>query len=156
MQAPTEDEAARLARARELFDGMKAEMLPVLADLTDRLGLADPPPGEPFASAHFEALDRWMASQVVGSDEQGWMLVRAAYLLGAVLVERWGGSWFVDDEVESLTFARVVVGRFARSERDVYVDPFELAAGYVAAPPGRSLGRLVEELEAELRKPPST
>lgn len=88
-----------------------------------------------------------MRDQVVNSDDRTWILVRIAYFIGEVLIERFGGCWFLNEWPDTRYFLCYVVGQFSKPARkNVMVDVFEAASLFVAQPPGRSLTAVIDEI----------
>lgn len=152
MRELTDAERELLETRRVEFPEFYAELMPVLVDFVNRLGI------EP---AHIVLTDAVGVVPLVGTvlqdmpvgseDDRVWLLTRVGYLVGEYLVQKYGGCWFVNEDPESRTFARNVVGQFAAlGESGARVDPFQVAQEYVDAPPGRDLVALLDDVEREL------
>jgi len=147
------EEQAELDRRRAGFDRFLAERMPMLADFAERLGLPNPPMIVASPTAYVDSIASFMREQQVKTDDRPWILARLGYFIGEVLIQRFWGSWFLNDIPGSRYFARYVVGHFARVKSpNAMIDPFYVASVYVDDPPGRDLHGLLREIEAELVK----
>lgn len=152
MRELTEEERAVVEARRARFDDFVQERLGVLAEFIRLMELPEPPRVLIEAEKYLPALDQWMATEVIGEEARLWVLLRVGYFVGEYLVQRHGGYWFLNEEPDTKTFGRYVVGRFTRGvASNVAVDPFDVAAEYVGLPPGRSLTVLLDAVEEELR-----
>jgi hypothetical protein len=126
-------------------------MMPVLADFMERLELPNPPMVLREAERFLPSVESWLADQEIGPDDMTWLLTRMGYFIGELLVQKFGGCWFVNDAVNSRYFVRYVVGRFTGVKvLRAVIDPFEVAAHYLSQPTGRRLTPVLREVETEL------
>jgi hypothetical protein len=150
-RALTDDERELRDRRRANFNGFFEERVPVLAEFLGLLQLPEPRAVMSDAWRFLPAVDQWVAVQVIAPENRIWLMTRLAYLLGELLCQRYGGSWFLNEVVDSRFFLRYVVGRFSSVPNPLaMVDPFEPINELLAGPPGRSLSRLVSEIQGEL------
>jgi hypothetical protein len=153
MRDLTSAEKELIDRRRAKLDKFLDERMPVLADFVERLELPDPPMVLVESEKYLPALDQWLRDQVIEASDRGWVLTRLGYFAGEYLVQRLGGCWFLNDGPDTKYFARYVVGRFSgAANRNAMVDPFEIAAEVVDAPPGRSFMRLLRSVEDAVRR----
>ncbi|UQV44283.1 hypothetical protein KIV45_20940 [Janthinobacterium lividum] len=81
--------------------------------------------------------------------DRQWLIARVGYFAGEVLVQQYGGCWYVNEVVGSRYFAHYVVGKFVGIDNaTMMVDPFELAQVYVDTPAPRALIPLLAEVRA--------
>lgn len=146
------------AEERELRDRRKAgfeqlynEMLEVLVDFAERLQLPNPPRILAEAERYLEAIDEFMAEQEVLLDDRDWVHARLAYYIGELLVQKFGGCWFLNEIPDSRFFLHYVVGRFNRIKNpNAMVDPFLVADTYLREKDVRSLKDIIAETADEL------
>lgn len=151
MRELTSEEKDHLNRRTERFDRFLSERMPVLADFAERLELpqkalivADP-------KSFLTPIDEFMREQVVENDDRNWILVRLGYFIGEVLIQRYGGCWFLNDIPDTRFFLHYVVGRFTVAiNRNIQIDPFLVADTYLNMPPGRSLFSILQEVETDI------
>lgn len=153
MRGLTLEEKEILDRRRSGFEAFLDERMPVLLDFMQRLELPDPAMVLAEADHFLPALDAWLKNQVIEPADRNWILTRVGYFVGEFLVQRLRGHWFLNDVPDSRYFGHYVVGRFARPVHpNAMVDPFAVAFAYVSEPPGRSLSRLLTDVEKEIVK----
>jgi hypothetical protein len=151
MRTLSDEERAAVDRRKQEFDHFLNERMPVLTDFMKRLGLPNAPLVLVEAKKFVPALDQWMRSQAVASEDRTWILTRLGYFIGEYLVQRHRGCWFVNEIPDSRFFARYVVGNFANvAKPNAMVDPFAVADAYLSVPPGRSLTSMLNTVEQEL------
>jgi len=153
MRELTPDEQAKLKRQAERLEQFLAELMPVLADFAERLGLPNAVMIVANPESFLEPTDDFMKDQVIETEDREWIMARLGYFIGEVLVQRFGGGWFLSDTPYSRFFLRYVVGKFEGGvNRRAMIDPFLVADTYLAEPPGRSLPSFLKEVEAEVMK----
>lgn len=152
MRPLTPSEIEMLDRRRAGFDEFLAERMPVLAEFMQVLQFPNPALVLVEAEKYLAGLDQWVSLQVIGSeDDRIWLLTRLGYFVGEYLVQGLNGCWIFNENPESQTFGRYVVGQFSKiRNRNAMVDPFMVADMCIAEPPGRSLQNLLDEAEEEL------
>jgi len=153
MRALTKEEKKTRDKLRKGFDRFYREMMPVLADFVDRLGATDAPMVITDPERFLGLIDVFMKDQVVEPDDHTWIAARIAYYIGELFVQRFGGCWFLNEIPDSRYFLRYVVGSFHRiKNHNAMFDPIDVAFDYCSEPPGRSLIRIVDEIDKELRE----
>jgi len=126
--------------------------MPVLADFAEALELPEPTGIVADPGRYLGPVSEFMRDQTVTCEDRNWTLTRIGYLIGELLVQRFGGCWFINEIHGSGYFLRYCVGRFSRvKNQDAMVDPFEIADSFLAEPVGRDLLRLLAEVDAEIR-----
>src|SRR5580658_8386424 len=111
MRDLTEYERELRERRRLHFAAFFDERVAVLEDFVKRLGVADSPLEPIEIEQYLPAIDAFMKSQVVPSEDRVWILTRLGYFIGELLVQRFAGSWFLNEIPDSQYFLRYVVGR---------------------------------------------
>jgi hypothetical protein len=145
-------EQAAVSARRAQFDAFYSELMPVLVGFIDRLGitpahavLTDAVAFAPLVSAALRDM------RVETADDRVWLVTRVGYFVGEYLVQNHGGCWFVNDDPDSATFARFVVGRFAAlGGSQARVDPFAVAADYTDGLPGADFAALLADIDVAL------
>ena len=153
MRELTSDEVETLERRRATLDTFVQEGWEALVDFVDALGLPEPGMVLRVADEYVAPVDRWLSEQVIGPDDRIWLLPRVGYFIGEVLIQRFSGSWRIDDDPDSPWFAHYVVGRFTSLDNPwVRIDPLAVASNLVDEPPGRSLLAAVGRTDSEIRR----
>lgn len=147
---PAEESAVATRRAQ--FDAFYSELIPVLVSFVDRLGITPAHAVLTDAVAFAPLVGTALRDmQVESSEDRVWLLTRVGYFVGEYLVQHHGGCWFVNDDPDSASFARFVVGRFAAlGGSQARVDPFAVAAEYVDSLPGVDLPALLADVDVAL------
>ena len=156
MAAPrlTPEQTETLRRRRENLPAFVAECGPVLADLVERIGWPDPDTIQHNPDRFLAVLDRWLRDVTVEPEDRVWLAARVTYYVGALLIQRCGGCWLVEEDPASPYFAHYVVGRLDRGASGLIgTSPFLIADRFLSEPPGRSLVALMQEVEHDLRPP---
>jgi hypothetical protein len=153
MRQLTPDEQELLDSRKRNFEAFLEERMPVLAHFMEVLALPEPALVLVDAERYLPPLDQWLQRQTISDEHRVWLLTRVGYFVGEYFVQMLSGYWLVNEYPETRTFARYVVGGFSKiSNSRAMLDPFEVADECLAEPPGRSLIRLLSEVEQELRK----
>ncbi|MGM0575837.1 MAG: hypothetical protein ACQEXJ_08930 [Myxococcota bacterium] len=141
-------------RRRAQFEAMMAERLDVLKDFAERLELSEPGWIVARPEACLPALEAFMRDHEIEShDDLVWVLPRLGYFVGEILVERYGGHWFLDEADHSRFYLHPVVGEFdAFDNPAARVAPMEVAAAWLEQTPPRSLAPLLDEIDEDLRQ----
>jgi hypothetical protein len=148
----TPEEQKLLVERRKRFNRILAEQSPVLHEFAEVLELPNPPMILVEPDDYVAPIAQFMRDQTVEEDDRVWIITRLGYFIGEVLCKRLGGCWFLNDWPGTRYFLRIVVGRFGAGTRpNVMADPFEAASEFVAHPPGRDLGKYIDEIEAGCR-----
>lgn len=146
-----QSERAELERRKGSFDRFFEELMPVLTEFMRLLQLPDAPMVLVEARRFLPSVDLWMKDQVIEAADKTWLHTRLGYFIGELLVQRFGGCWFVNEIPDSRYFARYVVGRFSHPlNPNAMVDPFDVANSYLSQPPSRNLSTILAQVEAEL------
>jgi hypothetical protein len=142
-----------LDRRRGAFDQYFAELMPVLVDFCQRLQLPEPHRVLVDPYIFLPPIDEWVAQQEFGSEsgktDRVWLVTRLGYYLGELIVQRFHGCWFVEDNPNGRYFSNYVVGQFAHFPNG-RIDPNLAIMEFLDQPVGRRLCQLVDEISAEL------
>lgn len=151
MRELTPTESSSLTERRKLFEKFKDERRPLLVDFFKKLEMTNPFDVLRESERFLQPFDTWLGKQVVAEDLWHWLLVRVAYFIGEIFIQRYAGVWYVEDDPDSRFFGKFVVGRFERRlGTGLLVDPFEAAAALISQPMGRSLSDLVNGIDSKL------
>lgn len=148
----TSDEMILLEKRKQGFDKFYAELIPTLVEFVGNMGVS--PAHEVLKNAVQFApyLDRALENMAI-ADEQDkiWLLTRMGYFVGEYFVQKYGGSWYVNEIEGSRYFGRYVVGNFSRLDNAaLMLDPFLISQVYVDEALPRHLEKLLAEVDAEL------
>jgi hypothetical protein len=148
----TQEEVDLLTKRKQGFDEFYEALIPTLVEFVGAMGVQ--PAHEVLNNAtHFAPyLDKSLREMAMDSEKaRGWLLLRVGQFIGEFFVQKYGGSWFVNEIEGSRYFARYVVGRFSRlNSMAPMLDPFQIAKTFVDTPVPRRLEALLSEVDAEL------
>jgi len=144
-----EEKAVRDRRKAE-FDDFLAERMPVLASFAEALELENPPMIVADPQLYVPKVDEFLEMQDIQENDREWIILRLGFLIGEVLVQRLGGCWLLNDNPDSRTFLRYVVGQFAGARTSAMVDPFEVADVLTSQKAPRHFSAMIEEVVAEV------
>ncbi|WP_155739124.1 hypothetical protein [Ralstonia solanacearum] len=146
------EEIEPLENRKSGFDGFLNELMPVLVDFVGKLGIHPADGVLKHAVQFVPYLSQALQTMLVTDDQdRTWLLTRMGYFVGEYFVQKYGGSWYVNDVRGSRYFGRYVVGRFVSPHGQMsMLDPFLVAQAYVDTSVPRQLERILEEVEAEL------
>lgn len=145
------EQLSLLELRHDAFDIFLRQRMPMLADLAETLGLADPKLIVADPEAFLRRIATHMDAQPVEEDDFVWVVTRIGYLVGETLIQRLGASWRVNEDPATRTFGRYVVGNFTRVAAHCVVDPMEVAADYADTAAPRDLVGLLAGIEDSLR-----
>lgn len=147
----TNTETELLERRRTEFDAFFSEMMPVLADFVERMGLPHPAMVVAEPELFVDGVSDFFSNQVIADEDRVWAITRIGYFIGELLNKRLGGCWYVNTEPNSPNFSRYVVGRFSRcANKQLSIDPMAAASQFLSEPSGRDFVQLVTDIETEL------
>ena len=110
MRNLSETEQADLSRRRTQFDSFLEERMPVLTDFIERLELPNAPMVLVEADTYLPAVSQFMESQELAAEDRAWILTRVGYFVGELLVQKYGGCWYLNETPDTRYFLRYVVG----------------------------------------------
>ena len=110
MRDLSDEQRALLARRLADFDSFFRERMPVLVDFIQRLQLPEPHFVLREADRYIAPVDAWMKNQSIDQDDRIWLLTRLGYFIGELLIQRYSGHWFVDEDPDSPYFAHYYPG----------------------------------------------
>lgn len=140
-----------LKRRQGGFDQFFSELMPVLADFIERLGLPQPAMVIAEPEMFVDGVADFFANQIIQEEDRVWAITRLGYFIGELLTKRFGGCWYVNNDPESSNFSRYVVGNFQRcANRTISIDPMASANRFLSEPPGRNFRQLLEDIEFEI------
>jgi hypothetical protein len=147
----SDQEEKELARRKAGFDAFLQERMPVLVDFMQALELQNAADVLQDAEKFVSPLDVYLKDQTITDDDRIWILTRLGYFIGELLVQKLNGCWLLNENPDSRTFMRYVVGQFSKIKNtQAMIDPFFVADTYLSEAPGRSLVAILEELLSEL------
>lgn len=141
-----------LERRKAGFDHFYSELMPVLVEFVDSLGIHPAHEVLNHAAQYVPHVQSALAQMVVADDDdRHWLLTRMVYFIGEYFVQQFGGCWYVSDIPDSRYFGRYVVGQFRTATTPGgMVEPFELAVRYIDSPLPRQLEPLLASISADL------
>lgn len=154
MRNLTESEKTVRDERAKRFEAFLEERMSMMADFADRLGLENPPMIVADPASYLGPIAGFMENQEIDPEDRAWIGARIGCFVGELLIQRFGGYWFLNEIPDSKFFLRYVVGGFnSPIPPAMMVDPFEVASAYLEQPPGRSLTKLLATVERELSPP---
>src|ERR1700730_4048368 len=109
----TDEQRERLDRSRRALGPCIEDRVAMLSDFLSQLELPEPEAFGKDAARFLPAISEWLDAQTIRPEDFGFLVVRLAVLVGEIVVQRFGGRWFLDDNPISPSFASYVVGRFS-------------------------------------------
>jgi hypothetical protein len=127
-------------------------LIPALVEFVGNLGIRPAHEVLRQATQYAPRLDQALLNMTVADPrDRIWLLTRMGYFIGKYFLQKYSGSWFVDEIPGSRYFGRYVVGRYARIKAiGTMLDPFQIAQTYVDTPAPRHLESLLNAVDAEL------
>lgn len=145
-------ETELLERRQKEFHQFFSELMPVLADFIERLGLPQPTMVIAEPGMFVDGVADFFANQVIEEEDRVWAITRLGYFIGELLNKRFGGCWYVNDDPESSNFSRYVVGQFqCCANKRLSVDPMAAANRFLSEPVRRDFRRLLVDIETEIQ-----
>lgn len=150
----TPDEEKLLALRQDGLETFYKELMPVLVDFVDRLGIRPPHEVLKHAEQFAPYLETALADlEPADEDDRVWLTARVAYFVGEYFVQKYNGCWLVNDVKGSKSFARYVVGRFSKfPSGGSMIDPFEVSFAFVDSARPRKLGDFLNEIDDSVAK----
>lgn len=140
-----------LKRRQSGFAQFFSELMPVLADFIERLGLPQPAMVIAEPDMYVDGVAQFFANQIVEEEDRVWAITRLGYFIGELLNKRFGGCWYVNDDPEASTFSRYVVGQFQCCDnKKLSIDPMDAANRFLSEPMGRNFRQLLVDIETEM------
>jgi hypothetical protein len=137
-----------IAQRRARLSDFVADAPQALADLARALGIPPIPPDAPGrAAVVVEAGLRRALTEPLDDADRAWLLSRLLYFVGAMVLERHGGAWRVEDEPEGRFHGRYVIGGFPRLPPNAVVDPTAAAQAMLG---GEKVEAVLAEIETDL------
>lgn len=133
------------------FEAFVSERLPVLHEFSKSLGFTNPHEILLNPEAFVDGLDSWLSEQNVSKENENWLAIRIGYFIGEYFVVKFGGCWSVCEAKESRYYGHYIVGEFdAFNNPNALFDPVGASVELVRSSPGRSLKKLISEIEVTL------
>jgi hypothetical protein len=131
------------AKRQESFKNFVDGIEPALTELADFIGVENPQTAVKNPEMFLKVLDLYFKEENfrdLDLDAIKTLHLMLTYFIGQFLVFRHRGDWFLNEERDSKSFLRYVVGKFEDSSirENIYVDPFDSAQKYLEKLPGRS------------------
>jgi hypothetical protein len=125
------------------FQSFKDDSFDCVGDLAAAAGCQGPDAVASDPEKALAIIDPWLKTVQFGKlpqDDLMWMRVRIMYLVGEVLIARYGGQWEVQDDPASDLYGDIVVASFRNGiPFETILSPARTALEYTNAPPGGSL-----------------
>ncbi|MEO1054875.1 MAG: hypothetical protein AAFX87_29850 [Bacteroidota bacterium] len=141
---------ASLEKRKAGFESFLSERMPILTEFMTDLGYEEPHMVLLDAEQFVDSLDQYLSLQQIEEGDRNWLLTIMGYFIGEWAVQRFDGYWLLNEQRDSRTFLKYVVGGFNRGKENAVVDPFEVAKDFTEEPIGRSLRKYIDELNYEL------
>jgi len=153
MSAPTPEREALLALTTAGFDEFLSERRSALVEFAEGLGLDDPRGIVDKPDQYLAAADAALRGLTIADEEdRSTLAVFVGYYIAEVLMQHFGGRWSIDESPDSTYFGCYVVGPFSVSEsREAFACPPSIAMRFLSEPVGRSLAKVIADIEGELR-----
>lgn len=155
MRELTATEVELRTKRRKAFRSFVADIKPAIMEFAEFVGVENPQTAVEQPEKFLKVLEAFLKAEEISELEQKdkeWLHLKLMYFIGQLLLDRYGGIWFLNENPESKSFLRYVVGYFEKGSvpKDLSVDPFSVAEDFIAQPPGRSLISSIKEVEEEM------
>lgn len=155
MRELTAEEVEIRTKRRKAFRSFVADIKPAVLEFAEFIGVENPQTAVEQPENFLKVLEAFLKVEDVSELEQKdkeWLHLRLMYFIGQLLLHRYGGIWFLNENLEAKSFLRYVVGYFERGAvpKNLSVDPFSVVEDFLALPPERSLILTIKEVEEEM------
>jgi hypothetical protein len=136
---------------RENIETFLEERFPVLVEFVRLVGFREPHRVLNEPQLFLPVISDWLTDQKVEPEDTVWLSARLMYLVGELLVTRYGGCWRLNEQEGSRYYGRYVVGEFSRIRNsNAQVDPSEVAQAAISREANLSelMGSIYAALEA--------
>ena len=148
----SQEEKKLLETRKKGFDSFLEERMPVLRDFMQSVGFQEPHMVLLDAESFLTPLEEYLKYQKIEENDKNWILTIIGYFFGEYFVQKYDGYWYLNDDPETHTFLKYVVGGFSKLKTTMAIDTFELAKDYVNEDSGRSLKKYIDLVEEQLKK----
>lgn len=151
----TAEEIELRTERRKAFRNFIAGIKPALMEFADFVGVENPNTAFEQPEKFLQVLDIFLKVEDIDKLEQEdkkSLHLMLMYFIGQLLLHRYGGIWFLNEDHEAKSFLRYVIGYFEKGSvsRNISVDPFSVAEEFMEQMPGRSLIATIKETENQM------
>jgi hypothetical protein len=155
MRELTEAEVELRTKRRKAFRSFVGDSKPAIMEFAEFLGVENPQTAVEQPEKFLKVLEAFLKVEDISELEQKdreWLHLRLMYFIGQLLLYRYGGIWFLNENPEAKSFLRYVVGYFERGSvpKNLSVDPFSVVEDFLVEPPERSLLSTIKKVEEEM------
>ena len=146
----SKSEKEELAIRKDRFDTFLEERMPVLTDFMTDLGFNEPHMVLINAELFISPLSDYLKNQEVEDEDRNWITTIVGYFIGEYFVQKYDGYWYLNEDPNSITFLKYVVGGFERLKSNVAVDSFGVAYDFTNEKIGRDLKECISMVEGDV------
>ncbi|APU09436.1 hypothetical protein A5M85_03805 [Cellulophaga lytica] len=125
-----EEEINLIQKRREGLDDFLKERMPILKEFMEDLGYDEPHLVLLEAQRFIPSLSDYLKNQKIEDEDKNWITSILGYFIGEVFVQKYNGSWFLNEDANSHTFGKYLVGGFLGFD-NASIDSFKVAIDYV-------------------------
>ena len=155
MRELTAKEVEIRTKRRKAFRSFVADIKPAIIEFAEFVGVENPQTAVEQPDKFLQVLEAFLKAEDISELEQKdreWLHLRLMYFIGQLLLHRYGGIWFLNENPEAKSFLRYVVGYFEKGSvpKNLSVDPFSVVEDFLVKLPERSLISTIKEVEEEI------
>lgn len=156
MRELTSQEIEIRTQRRKAFHNFVVGIKPAILEFAEFVGVENPQTAVDQPEKFLQVLEIFLKSENINAidhEAKETLHLMLMYFIGQLLLHRYGGIWFLNENPEAKSFLRYVVGYFERANvsKKIFVDIFSVAEDFLAQPPERSLISTIKEVEEEIR-----
>ena len=137
-----------IQRRRDEIENFLNERMPVLIEFMEDLGYEKPHLVLLEAKRFIPTLSDYLKKQKVEKEDKNWIVSVVGYFIGEVFTQNYNGAWYLNEDHDSSTFGKFLVGEFFNS--NISLDPFEIAYKYISQEENRDLALIIDNIEKKI------
>jgi len=147
----SKEEQDLIQRRREGIDTFLNERMPILKGFMEDLGYEEPYLVLLQAERFIPSLSDYLHNQLINKEDKNWIITVIGYFIGEVFAQKYNGVWFLNEDSNSNTFGRYLVGGL-QNAGNTSIDSFEIAYNYINQKENRNLALTIENIEKQIYK----
>ena len=155
MRKITLEEKEIQIRRRKSFDSFLSGINPAIKEFASFIGIENPQNALDKPEKFLEVLEFFFKNQDIGEldiEARETLHLMLMYFVGELLLARYGGNWFLNENPDSESFLHYVVGYFEKDiiSEELFLDPFNIVKVFIQTNIGRSLIKTIKEAEESI------
>ncbi len=141
-----------ILKRKENFNSFLNERMPLLVNFMTNLGYEQPHLVLLEAEKFIPTLSAYLKGQEIDSEDRNWLTTVIGYFIGEVLVQKYDGLWFFNEDANSMTYGKYVVGGFSTVNKSIAIDPFNASYKYVNNIEKKDLESIIQAIFEEIEQ----